>query len=281
MILMILLLVSSGSVSVFAQDASMQFSFELSIDGSDVKEVEPGDIITVSLHLRRTDKQAPYTMYSFQNEIRYDAEFFELIEDNSNVYSGLVMKDIERVDGFHELYINYLSMSGGAQWDEDILLATIQLKVIADSGVAKLTSEDYFVSHMDGKSTYSCAANEVLAICTTECTVRFMTNGGSKIENQIVPYGEKISRPEDPVREGMQFVGWYADINLTEPWNFDTDVVETNMSLYAKWEPAENVPKEQVPVTTIYNVGIILLLLMTLLLIIHGVQKISSHKGKG
>lgn len=281
MILMILLLASFGSASVFAQDASMQFSFELSIDGSDVKEVEPGDIITVSIHLRRTDKQAPYTMYSFQDEIRYDAEFFELMEDNSNVYSGLVMKDIERVDGFHELYINYLSMSGGAQWDEDVLLATVQFKVLADSGVAKLTSEDYFVSHMDGKSIFGCTANEVLAICTTECTVRFMTNGGSKIENQIVPYGEKISRPEDPVREGMHFAGWYADINLTEPWDFDTDVVETNMSLYAKWEPVENEPKEQVPVTSIYSFGIISLLLMILLLIVYGIRKKSSHKGKG
>ena len=278
MILLILLSVFPGSSSAFAQDASMQFSFELSINGNDVKEVEPGDIITVSLHLRRTDKQAPYTMYSFQDEIRYDAEFFELLKDDSNVYGGLVMNDIERVDGFHELYINYLSMSGGTQWDEDVLLATIQFKVIADSGVAKITSEDYFVSHMDGKSAYTCAANEVLVICTTECTVRFMTNGGSKIENQIVPYGEKISRPEDPVREGMHFAGWYSDINLTDPWDFETDVVETNMSLYAKWESAANETNGQSPFMTIHSMGILLLLLMALLLIACLIRKKSSHK---
>ena len=31
------------------------------------------------------------------------------------------------------------------------------------------------------------------------------------------------------------FEGWYADEALTIPWDFDTDLVEGNMTLYAKW----------------------------------------------
>ena len=37
------------------------------------------------------------------------------------------------------------------------------------------------------------------------------------------------------MREGMHLEGWYKDINLTERWDFDTDKVTGNMTLYAKW----------------------------------------------
>lgn len=268
MILLIMLFVISDPTTAFSQDASMRFSFELNVDGYDTKEVKPGDVITLSLHLKRMDEQMAYMMYAFQDELRYDANFFELMEDSSSVYNGVVMNDIKRTDGFHEVYINYLSMSGGTRWDQDVLLGTIQLKVIADGGVAKIASQDYLVSSEDGKTTYPCEANELLVICTTDCTVRFMTNGGNQIENQIVPYGEKITQPQDPLREGMQFVGWFSDINLTDAWDFDTDVVETNMSLYAKWEPAENITEDNsFNILIIYAVGIFLLLIIILLVL--------------
>jgi uncharacterized repeat protein (TIGR02543 family) len=31
-------------------------------------------------------------------------------------------------------------------------------------------------------------------------------------------------------------VGWYTDIDLQNPWDFDSDRVQGNMTLYAKWE---------------------------------------------
>ena len=31
------------------------------------------------------------------------------------------------------------------------------------------------------------------------------------------------------------FDGWYQDIDKTEPWDFQNDVVQQNMTLYAKW----------------------------------------------
>lgn len=33
----------------------------------------------------------------------------------------------------------------------------------------------------------------------------------------------------------MVFYGWYKDAELTQMWNFDTDIIETDMILYAKW----------------------------------------------
>jgi len=36
-------------------------------------------------------------------------------------------------------------------------------------------------------------------------------------------------------------VGWFKDIHLTEEWNFETDTVTGNMTLYAKWADAEQI----------------------------------------
>lgn len=66
-------------------------------------------------------------------------------------------------------------------------------------------------------------------------TVTFETSGGNLISSQQLSSGEKVSIPEDPVREGYHFVAWYKDENLTELYDFNTEVL-SNITLYAKWE---------------------------------------------
>ena len=46
-----------------------------------------------------------------------------------------------------------------------------------------------------------------------------------------------ITPPNNPSRDGYYFAGWYKDKACTKPWNFDTDKVTGNCTLYAKWEP--------------------------------------------
>ncbi len=222
-------------VSVFAAETEPNFAFELTVDGADTKRVNTGDIITLHLNLEKTNSSKSYTMYAMQDEIQYDGSFFELVEGSSMLYTGVAAKDIANVDRHRELYMNYLSMSGGTQWNANTLVGTVQLKVIGKSGVTKITNQDYLVSLQDGSGSYPCSANEVTIILSTDCTVEFMSNGGSEIENQIVQYGEKIAQPEEPTREGFHFGGWYKDIHLSEEWIFEEDVVEGNMTLYAKW----------------------------------------------
>ena len=56
-----------------------------------------------------------------------------------------------------------------------------------------------------------------------------------QIDFQEVPGGGTVTKPEDPVWEKHSFEGWYKDQECTEPWNFAYDVVESEMTLYAKW----------------------------------------------
>lgn len=211
------------------------FDYELTIDGLETKEAEVGDIVTVTLYLLRTDSDAPYTMYAMQSEIRYDSTFFELVEDSVHLYNGVNSTDISVQGGLREFYMNFVSLSGGVEWQSRTRVGTFQLRVIGTEGVSTITNEDYLVSNPKGQGGYACESNVLTVILTTECTVKFETNGGTPIDPITAIYGETLTRPEDPVREGKHLVGWYKDIHLTEEWDFDNDTVKGNMTLYAKW----------------------------------------------
>lgn len=64
--------------------------------------------------------------------------------------------------------------------------------------------------------------------------IDFETNGGSKINQSEVAFGDKLSKPADPTKEGYTFAGWYVDEDLTTAYDFSQEVTE-DMVLYAKW----------------------------------------------
>ena len=64
--------------------------------------------------------------------------------------------------------------------------------------------------------------------------VVFNANGGSGVEGQSIKYRNKVTKPENPVRDGWSFVGWYSDSNLTQKFDFNTEVT-SNLVLTAKW----------------------------------------------
>lgn len=244
-LLSILLMLSVLAIPASAAENPV-FDYELTIDGLETKEAEVGDIVTVTLYLQRTDSDDPYTMYAMQSELRYDSTFFELVEDSTHLYDGVNSTDIAVGGSFREFYMNFVSLSGGITWQPRTRVGSFQLRVIGTEGVSTITNEDFLVSNPDGQGGYSCESNVLTVILTSECTVKFETNGGTPIDPVIAIYGEKLTRPADPVREGKQLVGWFKDIHLTEEWNFETDTVKGNMTLYAKWE---DIPEETVAPT--------------------------------
>ncbi len=66
-------------------------------------------------------------------------------------------------------------------------------------------------------------------------TVTFDTKGGNKIASLEVEGGKTINQPTNPVRDGYTFGGWFKDEAYKNAWNFNADVVESNLTLYAKW----------------------------------------------
>lgn len=69
-----------------------------------------------------------------------------------------------------------------------------------------------------------------------EYVVRFDTVGENEILSVKVSGGERIERPAAPVKEGFVFGGWYLSSDYSERWNFESDAVNGNITLYAKWD---------------------------------------------
>ena len=66
--------------------------------------------------------------------------------------------------------------------------------------------------------------------------VNFNTDGGNSISNQIINKDGTITKPQDPVRDGYKYLGWYSNNVL---FDFNTPVT-TNLELVAKWEKAKD-----------------------------------------
>ena len=66
-------------------------------------------------------------------------------------------------------------------------------------------------------------------------TLTFETNGGSTINPVTVRHGNAVARPADPTKDKYTFIGWYADPEFTEEYDFAT-VLEADKTIYAKFE---------------------------------------------
>lgn len=68
-----------------------------------------------------------------------------------------------------------------------------------------------------------------------EHTLTFETNGGSAVNPVTVRHGNAVARPADPTKDKYTFIGWYADPEFTEEYDFAT-VLEADKTIYAKFE---------------------------------------------
>ena len=70
-----------------------------------------------------------------------------------------------------------------------------------------------------------------------EYTVNFNTQGHGNAPQSYtgIKSGELIQKPADPNAQGYRFDGWYKDSSCKTAWNFNTDKVTADTTLYAKW----------------------------------------------
>ena len=62
----------------------------------------------------------------------------------------------------------------------------------------------------------------------------------SYLEGVYVKEGEKLTKPNDPVKYGYFFLGWFLDEAFVNEYNFE-EVVTSDITLYAKWEKHETI----------------------------------------
>ena len=65
--------------------------------------------------------------------------------------------------------------------------------------------------------------------------ITFNTNGGSAVETQVIEHDKKVTRPENPTKEGYTFIDWYSDETLVSVYDFNARVRKP-FTIYAGWK---------------------------------------------
>ncbi len=83
--------------------------------------------------------------------------------------------------------------------------------------------------------------NNTVMLVMGEYTVTFDANGhGTAPTQQKTTYGGKITEPAAPTAENYYFQGWFKESTYENMWDFDSDIVTANITLYAKWSDCDH-----------------------------------------
>ena len=126
---------------------------------------------------------------------------------------------------------------------EDLLSKSEKNKAINDSNDSMLSTLVSIVEDLVTEDNANAGGNNIGKSDETkvevtkenETYVRFVTNGATAIEKQIIAKGTKANEPDAPTKTGYTFYGWYQTEDFSgEEFDFDT-AVNNDIVLYAKW----------------------------------------------
>ena len=97
----------------------------------------------------------------------------------------------------------------------------------SENAEADQPDSEYTVSSTDGDFV-------LYPVVKKASWIRFVSNGGTAVDPQLVSCGDKSQKPSDPMKAGYIFDGWFTDEACSQAYTFG-QTVETDLTLYAKW----------------------------------------------
>jgi uncharacterized protein (TIGR02145 family)/uncharacterized repeat protein (TIGR02543 family) len=109
---------------------------------------------------------------------------------------------------------------------------------------AKPSTTSYrFTGWTGGVTTNTNSIDIVMKIDTSvtanfirQYTIAFNSQGGTSISPLTVDSNGLADVPSVPIRVGYSFEGWYKEVSCENKWDFKSDHVLADKSLYAKWK---------------------------------------------
>lgn len=108
----------------------------------------------------------------------------------------------------------------------------------------KDSKENIVASYENGTVILTYNGLTMRMISKISFTVSFEVNGGSTVSSVSVINGKTVSKPVDPTREDFIFVGWYKDSDFKTPFTFSSDVVTSDITIYARWVEKQEKSRE-------------------------------------
>lgn len=186
------------------------------------------------------------TYISDAYEIDSAGEYYFWISDISGntatqkVTAYSINVNILESDG-HTPVHKYSFIEGENTFRTNFALADTILKFVLDEDPHyKDLSVEIDAALADSLDTFIVAQDVAITIgCTPkDYTVTFVTGkefDGVRVASQTITYRHKPEKPLALYHAGYIINAWYTDNALTTLWNFETDVIEGNISLYAEW----------------------------------------------
>ena len=150
--------------------------------------------------------------------IEKDIELYPVWKGNANIDYKVIYK-LEKEDGSYEERIETLKGIAGS---------TVQAEIKDFNGYSFNKDKSKIIGKVNGDGS---TILEVVYDITNH-TVKFDTDGGSLIPDEIVKHGGKIKTQDKPSKENSQFGGWQLD---GQDIFFETYNVVKDIVLKAKW----------------------------------------------
>ncbi len=192
------------------------------------------------------------------NPVNYTAEVYVLDQNHTSPEDGTKMSTVSGTfehDGHHTVPLETpVALDAGESFSVVMTLKypTNKNSYHAFEGTSYASSNAgesfyYYNSRWQPSGNYNNA--KIKAYATVEnVKVDFDTNGGNDIASITLPKHSLLDIPSEPEKSGAYFAGWYKDEALATEWDFETDTVLEDTTLYAKWSETPIAP-ESITVT--------------------------------
>lgn len=121
-----------GQIPVYAAELP-SLEYRITSDGVTTRYAQPGETITVQFTVARTDgSDANYTVYSMQNYIVYDMDFFELVEDSCRTVDVKKI-DIQAIPAFGGIMTIQVVQINFPTYKSDFVAGEFKLRVKDDA----------------------------------------------------------------------------------------------------------------------------------------------------
>lgn len=113
--------------------------------------------------------------------------------------------------------------------------------IVAYEGVTKLDANGNFYEVAPNDNTMDKVPTDAYAESYTVLKVTFDSQKGSTVADYDVPVAleRKAVKPTDPTRLGYKFEGWFKEAAGKTAFDFDNEVINYPVTVYAKWTPVE------------------------------------------
>ena len=125
-------------MTVCAADA-LQLTYQLTADGKSEIYVKPGETITVTFRVKRTDSDEGYKLYALDNDVEYDRSFFEPVGCVS-VFADGCNSDFDQRLRNDQTIVRVSAMA--CEFEVEETVCTFQLKVVGTSGSSTLVCSE-------------------------------------------------------------------------------------------------------------------------------------------